>query len=80
MDVGREAHGCHGKLKMARVTGNKLEDIPEIYILQRSSQHTVHLLVRRRWFCEDCFEQALLVDVMQTLGRMSQSGGVFSSI
>ena len=57
MAVGLESHGCHGKLKMARVTAKKLEDTRKIYVLQRSSKPTVHLLVRTRWLYKVCFQR-----------------------
>ena len=63
MAVWREADGWHGELKMARVTSNKFEGALKSYVLQRSSKHTVLLLVHCRWFCEDCFQEALFVDV-----------------
>ena len=78
--VWREAHGCDGKLKVARVTGKKLEDTPKIYVFQCSSKRTVLLLVRSPSFCEECFQEAQFADVRGTLGRISQSGAESGSI
>ena len=63
MVVGPEGHVWHGRVNMARFIGKKLEGTPTIYVLQCSSKRTVHLRVRGRWFCEDCFQEALFVDM-----------------
>ena len=60
--IGCKAHGCNGKVKVARRQVRSLKT-PNMYGMQRSSNRAVFSLVLSRSLCENRFINSQLVDL-----------------